>query len=192
MFGDGAVDGAIVLVHGVLGGVGSLAAQLARWGGATVVGTVRRTVEAALVPSTTADHLVALDGADPAGRIRAVSPGGVDRIVEVAFSENIDLDAAVVAAGGTIAAYGTRQDRPGLPFWPLLFDNVTIRLLGSDDFPAAARQKAAADLTRAAAEGRLHIPVGTPLPLDRVAEAHERVDAGTRSRVLLAVTGSTR
>ncbi|WP_158102401.1 hypothetical protein [Streptomyces africanus] len=40
MFSDGLVDGQLVLVHGVLGGVGSLAAQLARWGGATVIGTV--------------------------------------------------------------------------------------------------------------------------------------------------------
>ena len=31
--GDGPVTGASVLVHGVLGGVGSLAAQLARWAG---------------------------------------------------------------------------------------------------------------------------------------------------------------
>src|SRR3954447_19980417 len=45
VFADGPVDGKLVLVHGVLGGVGSLAAQLARWGGATVLGTVRRTVE---------------------------------------------------------------------------------------------------------------------------------------------------
>jgi NADPH:quinone reductase len=40
VFGDGPVTGETVLVHGVLGGVGSLAAQLARWGGATVIGTV--------------------------------------------------------------------------------------------------------------------------------------------------------
>ena len=33
VFGDGAVDDTTVLVHGVLGGVGSLAAQLASWGG---------------------------------------------------------------------------------------------------------------------------------------------------------------
>ncbi|WSF45600.1 hypothetical protein OG548_41990 [Streptomyces sp. NBC_01356] len=41
-----------MLVHGALGGVGSLAAQLARWGGATVIGTVRRSSD--------------LDGVDPA------------------------------------------------------------------------------------------------------------------------------
>ena len=42
VFADGPVDGMTVLVHGVLGGVGSLAAQLARRDGATVIGTVRR------------------------------------------------------------------------------------------------------------------------------------------------------
>ena len=31
VFADGPVDGLTVLVHGVLGGVGALAAQLARW-----------------------------------------------------------------------------------------------------------------------------------------------------------------
>ncbi len=36
VFGDGPVSGSTVLVHGVLGGVWSLAAQPARWGEATV------------------------------------------------------------------------------------------------------------------------------------------------------------
>jgi NADPH2:quinone reductase len=34
--------GTTILVHGVLGAVGSMAAQLARWGGASAIGTVRR------------------------------------------------------------------------------------------------------------------------------------------------------
>ncbi len=89
--------------------------------------------------------------------------------------------------GTVIAAYATRDDRPSLPFWPMLFDNVTIRLLGSDDFPAAAKQQAAADLTTAASDGALAIAVGRPLPLASAAEAHERVDAGTRERVLLSI-----
>jgi hypothetical protein len=32
-------------------------------------------------------------------------------------------------------------DRPDFLFWPMLFDNVAIRLLGSDDFSAAAKQQ---------------------------------------------------
>jgi len=189
VFGDGSVDGATVLVHGVLGGVGALAAQLAHWGGATVIGTVRRTDDLPLVEGPAVAHAVALDADDPAGAIRAVSPDGVDRIVEVSFSDNVDLDAAVAKVGGVIAAYATRDDRPDLPFWPMLFDNVTIRLLGSDDFPAEAKQQAATDLTTAARAGALRVAVGGPLPLSHAAEAHERVDAGTRERVILAIDG---
>ncbi|MGY1841466.1 MULTISPECIES: NADPH:quinone reductase [unclassified Modestobacter] len=186
VFGDGSVTGATVLVHGVLGGVGTVAAQLAAWGGATVIGTVRHQRDLEL-PAPGVAHTVALDQSDPASAIRELAPGGVDRIVEVAFSDNVDLDAGVTKVGTVIAAYATRDDRPGLPFWPMLFDNVTIQLLGSDDFPVEAKRQAARDLTQAAAQGALAVRVGEPLPLAEVAEAHERVDAGTRERVLLAV-----
>jgi NADPH2:quinone reductase len=187
VFVDGPVTGATVLVHGVLGGVGSLAARLAHWGGATVIGTVRRGDDLPRVRSEAVAHAVALDQSDPAAAIRAFSPDGVDRVIEVSLSDNVDLDAAVAKVGTVIVAYATRDDRPSLPFWPMLFDNVTIRLLGSDDFPATARQQAADDLTTAARDGALPIAVGSPLPLAAAAEAHERVDAGTRERVLLAV-----
>lgn len=93
VFADGSVAGATVLVHGVLGGVGAMAAQLARWGGATVVGTVRRSGDLQRVSANVAAHAVALDRPDPAGAIRAHAPDGIDRIIEVAFSENADLDA---------------------------------------------------------------------------------------------------
>ncbi len=186
VFGDGPVAGSTVLVHGVLGGVGRLAAQLARWGGATVIGTVRRGKDRDEVGDSTATHVVALDEADPATAIRAHAPDGVDRIVEVAFSDNVDLDADVARNQAVIAAYATRQDRPAFPFWPMLFDNITIRLLGSDDFPLEAKQQAAADLTAAARDEALVVPIAPPLPLDRAAEGHDRVDAGTHDRILLA------
>ena len=187
VFGDGPVTGQAVLVHGVLGGVGSLAAQLARRAGATVIGTVRRRGDLDRVPATAVTHAVALDEPDPAGAIGALAPGGVDRIIEVAFSDNVDLDAAVAANQTVIAAYGTRQDPPRFPFWPMLFANITIRLLGSDDFPAAAKQQAAAHLTAAARDGALHVAIDVLLPLEQATQAHDRVDAGTRGRVLLAI-----
>jgi NADPH:quinone reductase len=189
VFADGPVTGATVLVQGVLGAVGLLAAQLAHWGGATVIGTVRRSDDLKRVPTAAVAHTVALDQPDPVGLIRAHAPDGVDRIIEVAFSDNIDLDAAVAKNEAVIAAYASRGDRPHLPFWPMLFDNITIRLVGSDDFPAASKQQAAVDLSAAAGDGALSIPIGTPLPLERAAEAHDRVDAGARDRVLLAIPG---
>ena len=58
------------------------------------------------------------------------------------------LDAAIGANDAVIAAYPTRAAPTELPFWLMLFNNVTIRLLGSDDFSAEAKQQAAQDLTK--------------------------------------------
>ena len=70
----------------------------------------------------------------------------------------------------------------------MLFNNMTIRLLGSDDFPSEAKEQAATDLTAAARDGALSITIGETLPLERVAEAHDLVDAGTRHRVVVALS----
>jgi NADPH2:quinone reductase len=185
VFIDGPVGGKAVLVHGVLGAVGALAAQLAVRGGASVIGTVRRTADLDAANRLGLTGVVALDALDPAAAIREIAGRGVDRIIEVAFSDNADLDAAVVGNQAVIAAYATRDPRPQFSFWPMLFDNVTIRLLGSDDFPLDAKKQAVSDLTAAASEGALTPEIGDPLPLASAAAAHEQVDAGARSRVLL-------
>ena len=52
----------------------------------------------------------------------------------------------------------------------------------------AAIRQAADDLTAAAREGSLAIPTADPLPLDRIAAAHDRVAAGTRERVVIQIT----
>ncbi|MFE4973813.1 NADPH:quinone reductase [Kitasatospora sp. NPDC056651] len=187
VFADGPVDGKVVLVHGVLGAVGSMAAQLAHWAGATVIGTVRRGTDVERVDPAVIDHTVALDGADPAAAIRAFAPEGVERVIEVALSDNADLDCAVVRNDAVIAGYATRADRTGIPFWPLLFNNVTLRLFGSDDFPVEARRQAARDLTAAAAVGALGVATAARYPLSDLAKAHEHVDAGVHGRVLVDV-----
>src|SRR5208282_773879 len=120
VFADGPVESQTVLVHGVLGSVSSLAAQLARWAGATVIGTVRTDADAGSVHDGAADHVVSLES-DPAAAIRTLAPDGVDRVIEVALSANADLDAAVVRNGAVVAAYASPADRPELPFWPMLF-----------------------------------------------------------------------
>jgi NADPH:quinone reductase len=189
VFGDGPVDGTVVLVHGVLGGVGLVAARLAARAGATVLGTVRRTSDLDRVEAGAVPYTIALDQPDAVDRITALAPNGVHRIVEVALAANADLDAAVAAQGATVAAYATDQERTAIPFWPLLFQNVTIRLLGSDDFPAEAKEQAAADLTALAASGLLNVPIAEPYPLKDVAPAHDAVAAGARAgRVLLSLS----
>ncbi|GLY29721.1 NADPH:quinone reductase [Kineosporia sp. NBRC 101731] len=188
VFADGPVRGRTVVVQGVLGAVGSLAAQLAHRAGAEVIGTVRRTSDLEAVRtvgnSPWLAHCIALDQ-DPVAELRRVAPRGADRIIEVDLGGNAGVDAALAAPGAVVAAYATGPGTTEIPFWPMLFGNLTLRFLGSDDFPAAERRRAVDDLSAATAEGALRIPIAEPLPLERIAEAHDRVDAGSRSRVLL-------
>ncbi|GAA2048177.1 NADPH:quinone reductase [Williamsia deligens] len=187
VFADGAVRGSTVLVHGVLGAVGSLAAQLARRGGATVIGTVRHDSDVTRVSGEVADVVVST-AADPVARIRAAAPHGVNRIVEVALSANIELDSEVVAPDAVIAVYGSPDPRPVLPLWTLLFANVSIRLLGSDDFSPEAKAEAAWELTAAAADVPDLVPEILEFPLHRIADAHDLIEHGRPSgRVVLTV-----
>jgi NADPH2:quinone reductase len=95
-----------------------------------------------------AQSVVDLSAGDLVGHVRDLSGDlGVDRVIEVAFAANVAADAEILTQGGIIAAYSSDSPVPVVPFWPMVFKNVTIRLLGSDDFPAAANAAAAADLT---------------------------------------------
>jgi NADPH:quinone reductase len=65
---------------------------------------------------------------------------------------------------------------------------VTIRLLGSDDFSADAKDAAARDLTRAAAQSALSVAIAEIIPLARIAAAHELIESGRApGRVLVSV-----
>ena len=188
VYADGPVRGRTVLVAGASGAVGSIAAALAAWGGATVLATVRSPGDVDAARRAGAAHVFVLDGSDVAAAIRRIAPGGVDRVIEVALGPNAALDAAVLAQGGVIAAYSSPEPEPRIPFWPLLFNNVAIRLLGSDDFAPADKRHAAADLVTCLVERRLTIDVTQRFSLDQIATAHDAVERPSRpGRVVVMV-----
>ena len=186
VFADGPVSGETVLVAGVAGAVGGFAVSFAKWGGAEVIATVG--AEAALEAG--ADHVLNYRADDVAARVLEITGGaGVDRIVEVALGRNLELDNEVLALMGTIAAYASdAEPEPRLPFWPLLFKNATIRLVGSDDLPEEAERRAAEDIEATLAAGVLRPRIGMRFPLERIAEAHEALEGGrSDGRVVVEV-----
>ena len=188
LFVDGPIKGTTVLIAGATGAVGSVATQLAAWGGALVIGTVRKSGEVAQARRLGARHVVDTSSGDALAQVRAIAPDGVDRIVEVAFGANAVFDAGIVAQGAVIASYGTAQPQPALPYWPLAFQNAVIRLLGSDDFTQAAKRQAAADLTACIASGALRTEIREVFPLERIADAHRAVENPTGSgRVIVRI-----
>jgi NADPH2:quinone reductase len=121
-------------------------------------------------------------------QIRTIAPGGVDRVVEVSFGPNAVFNSQVVSQGAVIATYATPDPEPVLPYWPLAFQNVVIRLLGSDDFPQEAKRQAAADLVSCFEAGALRTEIRQIFPLDRIADAHRAVASPTGSgRVVVGI-----
>jgi NADPH2:quinone reductase len=164
--------------------------------GARVLSTVRRAEDEEVARRAGADVVIRTDGVTPDEIVTAVlevAPEGVDHIVEVAFHANIDVDHQVLRDGGSIASYATGLPRPEIPFWNLVFKNLRLFFLGSDDFPLSARREAGADLSAMLAAGWAGYTVARSFPLDEIAEAHETVEAGRGGgRILLDVTSGSR
>lgn len=190
VFADGPVAGLTLLVAGGAGNVGHAAVALASWGGARVIATIGSPVHAEPVHAAGADIVLDRHRDDLVDRVMDATDGtGVDRIIEVARGANIRLDERIIANGGTIAASASDSDaEPRIPFWPLLFKNVVLRVVGSDDLPADAERAAITDISACLAAGRLRPAIASRLPLERIADAHELVERGGSSgHVLLDI-----
>jgi NADPH2:quinone reductase len=186
----GPVEGRTVLVQGGAGSVGACAVQLAQRAGAHVVATVRSAADEAVALRAGATQAVRTDGIAPRevnGRLHASAPDGFAHIVEVAFDVNIASDVAVLAQGGSVAAYGTAQPSAAVPVWEMAFKNVRLFFLGSDDFPAEAKAAAARDLSATLAGGWPGFEIGERFPLSAVAAAHEYVEQRRVGRVVLVM-----
>jgi NADPH2:quinone reductase len=178
VFVAGPVNGHTVLVQGA-GSVGLCAIQLARRGGAHVIGTIRSPSEEAIAKNAGA-HEVLLNDQDFRARITALAPDGIDHIVEVAFGVNIESDVELLKMDGSIATYATDNAAPKIPFWQMVFKNIRIFFLGSDDFPVEAKIAATHDLNSALEVGWQGFEIAERIPLSEIASAHELAEHPAR------------
>ncbi|MEK2492343.1 NADP-dependent oxidoreductase [Kitasatospora purpeofusca] len=161
-------EGDTVLVHAAAGGVGTVAVQLARAWGATVVGTASERNH---------DHLRAL-GAIPVGygeglveRVRAVAPQGVDAALDLAGRGALEASVELVADRSRI---GTVVDYPAAG---------RLGAVGIRGERTAARL---AELVALWEAGGLRLEIAETFPLERVADAHRLVGTGhVRGKVVL-------
>jgi NADPH:quinone reductase-like Zn-dependent oxidoreductase len=164
--------GETLLINGGAGAVGTMAVQLAVARGAKVIATASAANQEYLAslgatPTTYGDGLVE--------RVRALSPGGVDAVFDVAGKGA--LPASIELRGGT--------DRIVTIADPAAQD------LGVAFISAGTSATSAAELAEAAeqaASGKLVVTLGAVLPLAEAAEAHRIIDAGhVRGKVVLTV-----
>ena len=133
-------------------------------------------------------HEVFLSDGNLVAKVKAEAPDGIDHIVEVAFAANAERDVEMLTSGGTLATYATNEARPSISVWPMVFKNIQLNFLGSDNFPLEAKIIAAKDIDDALQAGWSGFAVGERIPLANIAHAHELMDHPARAgRIVVTI-----
>lgn len=159
--------GQTVLIHGVTGAVGSMAAQLAREVGARVIGTGRSSSRDAAA-SLRVDAFVDLENDE----LEDVGP--VDLVFDVIGGEILDRSAALVGPGGTLVSVV-------LPPKVLPANGRAIF------FVVEPNRAQLADLAARVREGRIAPSVGSVRPLSDASLAFQPAPAA-RGKTIIRVT----
>lgn len=186
LFADGPVHGKSVLVAGGAGAVGHFAIELARRAGARVAATVDTGEKERLAREAGAEKVVYYTRDDAAGQLREFA-FPMDRVVEVAFAANLDLDLSLAGPPTVIVSYSSVGPDPAVPVRRCMSANVTLRFVLVYGVPELHRLRASDDIAAAMAAGHLsELPVHR-FPLDEIAAAHEAVENGVVGKVLVDV-----
>jgi NADPH2:quinone reductase len=165
-----------VLICGACGGVGSLAVQLAKATGATVIATAAPD-GAAFVGELGADHAVD-HRSDLAAAVRRLRPGGVDAALHAAGDPLAIAD--LVRPGGRFASVlGAGPEQMGDR------EIAATRVIG---VPTSAVLTA---LAAAVASGGLRVPVTATYGLDDVPQALDHFASGKLGKLGIAVRSAT-
>ena len=180
VFADGDIKDASVLITGGAGRVGGYAIQWAIQGGAHVIASASNAEDADFCREAGAHAVVNHRDPDFAKQILSANDGALlDRVIDVDFGSNIEVVASVLTTGGHIAAYASAKNpQPTVPFYDLMYKDVTIRTVIVYSMPEGAKDHAVADIDRALSKGRLIHRVGLSVPLDHIADANEAIEGG--------------
>jgi NADPH:quinone reductase-like Zn-dependent oxidoreductase len=190
VFADGDVAGQTVLITGGAGRVGYYAIQWASQAGATVIATASNESDARACRSAGAAHVVNHRDEELASAVLDAAGGRlIDRVVDLEFGANLQTSVEVLRVGGVIATYGSVQEpQPTLPFFDMMYKDLTVHFVIVYAMPEQAKLHAIADIDRALRRGSLHHRVAHSLPLEEIARANEIIEEGTcRGSVILTL-----
>lgn len=166
--------GDTVLINGAAGGVGTVAVQVARARGATVIGTASEANQDYL---RSLGAIPVIYGAGLIDRVRALAPNGVDAALDAAGEEGLRVAAELVKD----------KDRVGTIVAFQLTDELGVRWIRSNR--SASRL---AELVQLYSEGKLRIHIRNTYPLSQAAAAHREVETGHgRGKVVLMLESIT-
>ncbi len=180
VFADGPVDGQTLLVTGGAGRVGYYAIQWAKQAGATVIATASSLADQNACRNAGATFVVSHREPDWSSVVLEATGGvPVDRVIDVEFGANLGEVLKLIRMSGTIATYASMQvPEPQLPFFKIMYLDLTLRLVIVYSMPEGAKQQAAADITNKLKTDDLKHRVAHTIPMSDICKAHELIETG--------------
>jgi NADPH:quinone reductase len=171
--------GESVFVHGGSGGVGSCVVQMAHAMGARVIATAGSPEKAETLRRLGADAVVSYKTEDLDEAIRRFAPGGLNVWWEALREPNLEQIVGQMALRGRIVIMAGREARPVLPIGPFYVKDQRILGFAMFNAPPDEQRRAAADINRWQAGGKLRAQIGRLLPLSEAAAAHRLQEDNT-------------
>jgi NADPH:quinone reductase-like Zn-dependent oxidoreductase len=165
-----AADGDTIVVSGAAGGVGSLAVQLARRAGSTVIGLASERHHEWL----RSHEVIAVSYGDGvADRIRAAASGDVDALIDTVGDGYVEL---ALELGVSPERIDTIAD----------FAAVQKYGVKAEGNAAGASAEVLAELARQVDAGELEVPIAAVFGLDQVRDAYRELEQNhTRGKIVL-------
>ena len=183
--------GETVLIHAAAGGVGTIAIQLAKMWGATVIASTSSPEKSALATSLGADRVIDAYSSDLAGEIRSANGGkGVDIVLEMIGGKTFDQSLTALADFGRIITFGMASRTAPTPVHPgsLMHGSKTIAAfwLANCFAHKELMHDVVAELFALISSGALKPLIGATYPLNEAAGAHRAMLArGTTGKIVL-------
>jgi NADPH:quinone reductase len=187
----GDLQGQTVLVNAAAGGVGSLLVQLARQAGAKVIAASSSAGKLGMAKAFGADTVVNYAEKGWGDELRTLTDGaGVDLAFEMVGGHVYDESIRSLKKGGKIIIYGCASGVQG-NIHPEYFVDENITQVGFNlayyigTYPEIWQQSLGA-VIGLIMQGKLRIETASKFPLDRVAEAHRKIESReTTGKVVL-------
>ncbi len=174
--------GETVLIHAASGGVGLIACQVAKHGGATVIATAGGPDKVAFVRTLGVDHVIDYANEDFVPRVKAITGGrGVDVVYDSVGQATFMRSLDVIRTRGTMVSYGHASGKvPPLDIVDLAHKGSLYLTRATGRHYNVGRENFVPYATRLfalIAAGAIRIPIGQRYALKDAAQAHRDLEA---------------
>ncbi|MBV8589200.1 MAG: zinc-binding dehydrogenase [Acetobacteraceae bacterium] len=177
-----------LLIRGGTTSIGLAAAAIAKNHGAFVAATTRRPDREKLLRTSGVDQ-VFIDTGSIAEQVREVSPGGVDKVLELVGTTTLLDSLRCTKQRGIVCMTGMVGNKWSFDnFSPMDAIPTAVSLTtydgGPEDFMLTSLEK----LVQQVASGKLHVQIGKTFRLDEIVEAHRSMEENKAGGKIVVLT----